>query len=276
MSKQNGKIVGKTYHEFAKSVIKTCERAHNNGNSKAWWDIVIFCEQNDWPKPAWVRAKLIEHAEKQAKVTGEEKNSGRPHNHALDLYIYRQVEICRELGHYYNCEPDGSAKKYKCFVNLAKPPKPLPLTKKNGFFSKSLAFKMIREDLGEQERLMSLYAIEKAYYRGEELLNSKRFSSFSVSQNPVLEEKVLSLQKKAASGGFPLPNHVAEDLANMFKPSEFAKVLEQMRKLTPRGEKVSRETARRVVDEHSKPVESIEDTYPVWVLRPKTASKSVQ
>jgi hypothetical protein len=86
----------------------------------------------------------------------------------------------------------------------------------------------------------------------------------------------LSLQKKAASDGFPLPDEVAEDLANMFKPSEFTEVLKQLRKLTPQGEKVSRETARRVVDERFKPVEPIEDTYPEWVLRRKTASKSIQ
>jgi hypothetical protein len=169
VSKQNGKIVHQTYQEFAKSVIKACERAHNNGNPKAWWDIVVFCEQNNWPKPTWVREKLID----QAEATGEKKKPGRPHNYALDLYIYREVESCCELGHYYNCEFDGSAKKYKCFVKPAKAPKPLPLTKKNGCFSKSLAFKMIREDLGEQERLMSIGAVEKAYFRGKKLFASR-------------------------------------------------------------------------------------------------------
>ena len=286
MNKQNGKIVHRTYEEFAKSVIKSLERSHKSGNPKAWQDIVVFCEQNNWRKPAWVREKLIEHFWKQAKTTGEEKKGGRPHNHALDLYIFREVEICCELGHYYNCEFDGTAKKYECFVDPAKPPKPLPLTRKDGRFSKSLARQMIREDLGEQERLMSLYAIEKAYYRGkklwEKLRNSGSFEGpistkfYGLEENPVVEKNILSLQKQAAGKGFSLRDDVAEDLANMFKPSEFAKVLEQLRKLTPRGEKVSRETARRVVDEHSKPVETIEDTYPGWLLRPKTASKFVQ
>jgi hypothetical protein len=277
VSKQNGKIVHRTYHEFAKSVIKTCERSHNNGNPKAWWDIVVFCEQNNWPKPAWVREKLIEHAWKQAKVTGEEKKGGRPHNHALDLYIYREVESCCELGHYYNCEFDGSAKKYKCFGN-----KPRSLTKKNGRFSKSLAFKMINEDLKELN--LESETIKRAYYRGkklwENLRNSGAFDGpistkfYGLEENPVVEKNILSLQKQAAGKGFPLSDDVARDLANVFKSDQFASVLSQLKILTP---KVSLETAaQRVMSEHFKPVEPIEDNYPAMrVPLPKKQNKSV-
>jgi hypothetical protein len=152
-----------TYPEFAKSVIKDLERSHKSGNPKAWWDIVVFCEQNNQPKPAWVREKLIEHAWKQATTTG--RKGGRPHNYARDLYIFREVEICRELGHYYNCEPDGGAKRYKCFAN-----KPLPLTDEDGHFSKSLAVKMIHEDLKDLN--LESRAIKRAYSLGKKLHDS--------------------------------------------------------------------------------------------------------
>jgi hypothetical protein len=265
-----------TYPEFADSILQALERSHKSGNPKAWWDIVVFCEQNNWPKPAWVREKLVEHAWKQATTT--EKKGGRPHEYARNLYIFREVEICRRLGHYYNCEPDGSAKKYKCFKEILKPlssDRVRRLTKKDGSFFKGVAVEMIREDLEEQEEEKTTEAVEKAYSQGkrlwEKLRNSGSFEGpisvkfYSLLGNPILEKNILSLQKQAASNGFrgfPLPDDVAGDLASVFKSNQFANVLKRLRILTPQGESVSRQIARRVVNEHFKPVEPFEDRYP--------------
>jgi hypothetical protein len=157
VSKRNGRVIQNRKHpddltgqKYIDSVIKTCEWSHKNGNPKAWWDIVVFCEQNNLPKPLWVRDLLLEHALEKGKPASTKRQQGRPSDHSTDIHIYISVEYWREERYRNNRYPRGRN------------------------FSLDQAFEKVRNELSEERGLsLTSEGVAKAYYRGKGLIHSE-------------------------------------------------------------------------------------------------------
>jgi hypothetical protein len=146
-----------SWQRHVESTLLWAKNGYDDGHDMAFWDAVLFCEQTQTPKPAWVRDALEKNAKDRINGVPVKQKGGRPINWMRDAYILTSVDWWREES------------------------RVLGRKRKPRYFSINEACKKVKEELAGEGVNLEVPTIRTAYDHAK-----KRFSSGSYRGSPFL------------------------------------------------------------------------------------------
>jgi hypothetical protein len=156
------------WQRHIKAILLWAKNGYGSGHESALWDAVLFCEQTNTPKPAWVRDALERYAKDRVNARPFKKRMGRRSYPLLDVYIFELVN------HWRN--------QHRIFRQKGKSRR----------FSYERAFERVKEELvAVFNHHLSDGALRAAYKRGKKILSEPD----AYHASPFLEAIILPVKK---------------------------------------------------------------------------------